>query len=128
MVDWLGAAYAIHVLLAVLGAIGLFRYWGRTHFWLPRYVHFLAAIGLAVGLACIAFMPPSAPSIRVDGLGSRGRCWSSPSQRLSMSSSCSMAASVQRMNARIDPYPANIAGTLMSRQGSQCPHCGQTAA
>jgi len=61
VLDWLGAAYAIHVLLAVLAAIGFFRYWSRTHFWLPRYVHYLAAIGLAVGLACIAFMPSSAP-------------------------------------------------------------------
>jgi peptidoglycan/LPS O-acetylase OafA/YrhL len=61
MVDWLGAAYVLHVLLVVLGAIGFFRYWGRTRFWLPRYVHVLAAIGLAVGLACVAFMPPSAP-------------------------------------------------------------------
>jgi ribose/xylose/arabinose/galactoside ABC-type transport system permease subunit len=61
MVDWLGAAYLLHVLVALLAAIGFFRYWGKTHFWLPRYVHTLAAIGLAVGVACIAFMPASAP-------------------------------------------------------------------
>ena len=61
MVERLGAAYLLHVLLVVLGAVGFFRYWGKTHFWLPRYVRVLAAIGLAVGLACVTFMPPSAP-------------------------------------------------------------------
>ena len=61
MADWLGAAYLLHVPLVALAAIVFFRYWGKTRFWLPRYVHVLAAIGLMVGLACIAFMPPNAP-------------------------------------------------------------------
>ena len=61
MMDWLGAAYLLHVVLVALAAIVFFRYWAYTRFWLPRYAHVLAAIGLMVGLACIAFMPASAP-------------------------------------------------------------------
>jgi len=61
MWDWLAAAQAIHIALIVLTAVGLVGFWVRTRFWLPRYVHYLAGLGLAVGLACLAFMPPTAP-------------------------------------------------------------------
>ena len=61
MWDWLAAAHAIHVALVVLTAAGLIHFWARTRFWLPTYVHYLAGLGLAVGLACLAFMPPDAP-------------------------------------------------------------------
>jgi hypothetical protein len=131
MVDWLGAAYAIHVLLAVLAAIGFFRYWGRTHFWLPRYVHFLAAIGLAVGLACIAFMPPSAP-IQSGWMGG----WAGLKKTLLVLTLPALVyvffvfyggqrAAYERTHRSV---PCQYCRDAHVAPGSQCPHCGQTAA
>ena len=61
MWDWLKAAQTLHTIVAILAAIGFFRFLIRSHFWLPRYVHYLGAFALAVGIACLAFMPPQAP-------------------------------------------------------------------
>jgi len=44
-----------------LSAIGFFIFWARTRFWLPKYAHILAAIGLVVGLWCVSNTPNDAP-------------------------------------------------------------------
>ena len=54
----------LHALLTVLAASGFFVFWARTRFWLPKYVHLLALIGLAVGLWCAANVPRDAPISR----------------------------------------------------------------
>jgi hypothetical protein len=36
-------------ILLILGAVGFLTFWARTRFWLPKYIHVLAAIGLIVG-------------------------------------------------------------------------------
>ena len=51
----------LHGVLLILAAVGFFTFWARTRFWLPRYAHFLAAIGLAVSLWCLVSMPDDAP-------------------------------------------------------------------
>jgi hypothetical protein len=51
----------LHFALLAVSAAGFFIYWARTRFWLPKYPHILAAIGLVVGLACVANMPADAP-------------------------------------------------------------------
>jgi uncharacterized membrane protein len=61
MWDWLKAAQAIHVLLAILAAMGCFHFGLRTRFWFPQYVHYLGGVALVLGLACLAWMPPDAP-------------------------------------------------------------------
>jgi hypothetical protein len=61
MWDRLKAARAIHVLLAILAAIGFFHFGVRTRFWFPRYVHYLGGVALALVLTSLAFMPPDAP-------------------------------------------------------------------
>jgi hypothetical protein len=61
MLNWSDTLYAIHVLVAVAAAWGFFRYWHRTKFWLPRYIHYLAAIALAVGIYMETIVPPDAP-------------------------------------------------------------------
>jgi len=53
--------HLLHVALLTLAAIGFFMFWARTRFWLPRYVHFLAAIGLAVSLWGLTTTPDDAP-------------------------------------------------------------------
>jgi hypothetical protein len=44
----------LHGALLALSAVGFFTFWLRTRFWLPKYAHFLASIGLIVGLWCVA--------------------------------------------------------------------------
>ena len=45
----LKAVYLVHAALLVLAAIGFFRFWARTRFWLPKYVHVLAGASFALG-------------------------------------------------------------------------------
>jgi hypothetical protein len=47
----------IHAVLLVSAAVASFRFWVRTRFWFPRYVHVLAAIGFAVMLMVFWAMP-----------------------------------------------------------------------
>jgi hypothetical protein len=58
MWDWLRAAQMVHEIVLILAAIGFFHFWIRSRFWFPRYVHYLGAFALALGLACVAFLPP----------------------------------------------------------------------
>ena len=39
---------------SVLGAVGFLTFWIRTRFWLPKYIHVLAAIGLIVAVPILA--------------------------------------------------------------------------
>ncbi len=50
----------LHAVLLTLSAIVFFIFWARTKFWLPKYVHILAGIGLIVGLWCESIMPNNA--------------------------------------------------------------------
>jgi hypothetical protein len=54
----------LHAIVAISAAVGFFLFWARTRFWLPKYVHLLALIGLAVGLWCVANLPGDAPISR----------------------------------------------------------------
>jgi hypothetical protein len=51
----------LHWGLLTIAAAGFFMFWARTRFWLPKYVHFLAAIGLAIGFWCLSGAPDDAP-------------------------------------------------------------------
>src|SRR5260370_30840682 len=53
--------YLVHALVLVLAAIGLFRFWARTRFWLPKYVHVLAGLGFVILLGVLAMAPADAP-------------------------------------------------------------------
>ena len=50
---WFESYQFVHGLLAILAAIAFFRLWKLTRFWLPKYVHVLAAIGFVVGVAIV---------------------------------------------------------------------------
>ena len=47
----------VHAMLAILAAIGFFKLWARTRFWLPRYAHVLAGIGFLAGLLVLSAVP-----------------------------------------------------------------------
>jgi len=51
----------VHGILVLLVAIAFFRFWARTRFWFPRYVHYLAALALLVGMILLSIMPEDAP-------------------------------------------------------------------
>jgi len=53
-----------HFVLLSVAAIGFFLFWARTRFWLPRYAHALAIIGVVGGLWCLSNLPEDAPLIK----------------------------------------------------------------
>jgi hypothetical protein len=57
----------LHGVVAALGAIGFFIFWARTRFWLPKYAHLLAAVGLVVGVWCVSNVPADAPINKAGG-------------------------------------------------------------
>lgn len=61
MNDVFAALSNAHRLLLVLAAIGYFAYSTRTHFWMPRYAHGLAAGALLLGVGMLLLLPADAP-------------------------------------------------------------------
>jgi hypothetical protein len=53
--------YLLHAGILILAAIGFFRFWKRTRFWLPTYIHVLAGIAFAVMLWIFSMAPADAP-------------------------------------------------------------------
>jgi hypothetical protein len=53
--------YLVHVALLIIGAYGFFKFWRRTRFWLPKYIHVLAAIGFLLMLWVLSMAPADAP-------------------------------------------------------------------
>jgi hypothetical protein len=51
----------LEVILLILGAMCFLPFWARTRFWLPKYIHVLAAIGLVVGALSVWASPADAP-------------------------------------------------------------------
>ena len=51
----------LHWGLLTLAAAGFFTFWARTRFRLPKYIHILAAIGLAIGFWCLYSAHDGAP-------------------------------------------------------------------
>jgi len=54
-------------ILLISGGVGCLTFWARTRFWLPKYIHVLAAIGLIVGALSVWASPADAP-IKQHGL------------------------------------------------------------
>jgi hypothetical protein len=63
------AAQWVHAALVILAAIGCFRFLFRTHFWFPRYVHWMAVLALGIGLGMLGLIPQEAPINRGGWLG-----------------------------------------------------------
>jgi hypothetical protein len=64
MIELFKTANFMHALLVILGAIASFRFWIKTRFWFPRYVHFLALCGLILGICLIPEIPHDAPILK----------------------------------------------------------------
>ena len=61
MSGWSTAARTIHAIVMVIAAVGFFRFWVRTRFWFPRYVHVMAAVALAISLWLLLILPHDGP-------------------------------------------------------------------
>jgi hypothetical protein len=120
----------LHAALLIVSSLAFFIFFVRTRFWLPKYAHVLAMIGLAVGIWCASITPAEAPVKKA-----------SPTARFLFP--LVMPAMVyfffvfyggQRaaFNSRF-PKPlrcpscdAEIASEAAASEGQQrCPHCGQ---
>jgi hypothetical protein len=69
MLNWLKAAQLLHAALAILAAIGFFRFWVRTRFWFPRYVHWMAVLALGIGWGLLRLTPQDTPLNRGGWIG-----------------------------------------------------------
>jgi hypothetical protein len=58
---WFKGFQVLHGVLLLVSALAFFIFFVRTRFWLPKYAHVLAAIGLAVGIWCASITPADAP-------------------------------------------------------------------
>src|SRR5262245_41632742 len=68
--DLIKFVHVVHGFELALAAIGFFALWYRTRFWLPSYVHWLAALGVAVGIGLVFLIPDHAPARKLGVLGS----------------------------------------------------------
>jgi hypothetical protein len=59
----------IHAALLVLAAAASFRFWVRIRFWLPRYIHVMAAIGFAISIWVASALPADAPASKAGPVG-----------------------------------------------------------
>jgi hypothetical protein len=128
----------LHGVLLALSAGGFFTFWARRRFWLPKYVHFLAAIGLLDGFWCVTNVSEDAP-INKEGPIAKfllalivpamvyfffvfyGGQTSAFKRRFATSTLCpacgSPAKTLQSGSGAANPSPSSIQ--------HQCPHCGQ---
>jgi hypothetical protein len=54
-------------ILLLIAAVFLFRFWKRTQFWLPAYIHWLAIVSLLIMIWSLSTVPDDAP-LSKDGL------------------------------------------------------------
>ena len=52
----------IHGILLLVAAVGLFKFWRRSGFWLPTYIHIMAGIGFVITYWALSATPPDAPA------------------------------------------------------------------
>ncbi len=122
----------------LLAAIGFFMFWARTRFWLPRYVHFLAAIGLAVSLWGLTTTPDDAPINQQGPIAKLLLALALPAMvYFFFVFYGGQRAAFERRLTRMGPCPYcnqpvayfhngdSATGEKVSSSEKQCPHCGQ---
>ena len=124
-------------ILLVFAAVGFLKFWARTRFWFPKYVHALAGLGLIIGAWCVSASPVDAP-IRKDGPIARVMlALALPAiiylyfvlhggQRAAFDRSFSKAAPGPICGNPVKTLPHEVQGTPTTTQfaESECLHCG----
>ncbi len=112
MGDWLNAAGLIHGIVLTLAAIGFFWFWIRTRFWLPKYVHWMAAGAMFIGLGLLWL-------VDADAAITRGQwAWLKEALLVLMFPAIVYVAFVF-YGGQHAAYEARLTGTTV-----RCPHCG----
>jgi hypothetical protein len=125
-------------ILLILGAVGCLKFWARTRFWLPKYIHVLAAIGLVVGVLSVWASPADAP-IKQHGLIARVLlAVALPAmiyvyfifhggQHVAFNRSLSKCAPCPFCRNPVETLPYDVQGTSATQFAeSICPHCSHT--
>ena len=61
MEGWAGLSRWVHLGLVLLTSLAAFGFLIRTRFWFPKYVHWLGVVALGVGLSMVTMIPADAP-------------------------------------------------------------------
>jgi hypothetical protein len=57
----LSSLYLVHAALLAVAAFGFFKFWARTRFWLPRYIHVMAGIAFLIMFWAMSMAPADPP-------------------------------------------------------------------
>jgi peptidoglycan/LPS O-acetylase OafA/YrhL len=139
---WKGAfqgLYLVHGLILAGAAIGFFRFWRRTRFWLPKYVHVLAAGGLAMGIWTVSLLPANAPINKYGLVGRLVLVLAVPAmvyfvfvfhggQRAAFRRTVSKLVPCPSCGKPIAAQPSNLgqANSSLRFVDRECQHCGMT--
>lgn len=128
----------IHGILLVLAAGASFRFWARTRYRFPKYIHVLAAIGFTVSIWAISAMPADAPANKYGPVGRLLIALALPAiiyvffivyggPRASFYSSFSDAAPCPFCRAPVRTLPEDVNTPKASPQFAErvCPACGR---
>ena len=128
----------IHGILLVIGAIGLFKFWRRSGFWLPTYIHVMAAIGFVVTYWALSSAPADAPAGKDGPFGRLLIALILPAiiyfyflihggQRAAFDRSFAPCPSCQKPIRKVDRVVEEAADEIKIESHfveSVCPHCG----
>jgi hypothetical protein len=130
----------LEIILLILGALGFLTFWARSHFWLPKYIHVLAAVALVVGALSVWASPADAPIKQHGTIPCVLLALVLPAivyayfilhggQRAAFKRSASESATCPFCRSPVKKLPYDLQGTPTSQFAkSVCPHCGHTLA
>jgi hypothetical protein len=128
----------LELILLLLGAFSFLTFWARTRFWLPKYAHALAAIGLMVGVLSVWASPADAPIKQHGLIACVFLALVLPAivyayfilhggQRAAFNASLSKSAPCPFCRNQVKTLPSDIQGTPTTQFAeSECPHCSHT--
>jgi hypothetical protein len=128
----------LHFVFLALSAVGFFIFWARTRFWLPKYAHILAAVGLVVGVWCVSNTPDNAPINKEGPIGRLLLALAVPTiiyfffvfyggQKAAFKSRFEKSTKCRYCKLRVTAHHggSGTADLITSEAQKQCPHCGQ---
>jgi len=127
----------LEVTFLVFAAVGFLKFWARTRFWLPKYVHVLAGLGLIIGAWCVWASPVDAPTRKEGPIARVLLALALPAiiyfffvlhggQRAAFDRSFSKSTPCPfcRNPVKTSPHEVQGAPTTTQFAESECPHCG----
>ena len=126
MTDLVEGAKWLHVAFLLVGAAGSVAFLIRTRFWFPRYLHWMAGIASAIGLAMLRVVPEDAPlnsgEWRLLKLGLMVIAFPG----LIYGTFILYGGPRAAYESRHSPPPCPYCGGERDDHGAECTNCGQT--